>query len=101
AGAAGLSCIQGNYFPELVVWMCNHYNDTAVENLVTKVHTFFCENMELMHATYPASAKYVLQKRGLPIDDYCRNGSTVGSANVLIELDQLVLEAEALQGQLT
>ena len=27
AGAAGLSCIQGNFFPELIVWLCEHYND--------------------------------------------------------------------------
>ena len=27
AGAAGLSCIQGNFFPELIVWLCDHFND--------------------------------------------------------------------------
>src|SRR5690606_20220606 len=24
-GSAGLSCIQGNYYPELVVWLCQNY----------------------------------------------------------------------------
>ena len=27
AGSAGLSCIQGNYFPELIVWLCQQYNN--------------------------------------------------------------------------
>ncbi|RZK87947.1 MAG: dihydrodipicolinate synthase family protein, partial [Pedobacter sp.] len=35
AGSSGLSCIQGNYFPELIVWLCDHYND---ESLVEEVN---------------------------------------------------------------
>lgn len=86
AGSAGLSCIQGNYFPELVVWLCNHYADNSEQ--VQKVQQFFADNMAVMHDTYPASAKYVLQKRGLAITQVCRNGSV--NAEDTKPLDELL-----------
>jgi 4-hydroxy-tetrahydrodipicolinate synthase len=92
AGSAGLSCIQGNYFPELVVWLCNHHAETSPE--LDAVQNFFVRNMDVMHATYPASAKYILKKRGLTLTTTCRNGSALGE-NVE-PLDALLEEYEAL-----
>ncbi|MCX6215816.1 hypothetical protein [Spirosoma sp.] len=88
AGSAGLSCIQGNYFPELIVWLCNHYNDDSAE--VDKVQQFFARNMEVMHDTYPASAKYILEKRGLGISQICRNSSEVRNTSDYDDLDTLL-----------
>ncbi len=67
AGAMGLSCIQGNYFPELVVWLCNNFDNEKVEEQMAKVQTFFDENIDIMHDVYPITAKYILQKRGINI----------------------------------
>ena len=67
AGAAGLSCIQGNYFPELIVWLCDHYQAPEYKAEVQKLQQFLIEKMDIMHSVYPAVAKYYLQKRGLPI----------------------------------
>lgn len=67
AGAMGLSCIQGNYFPELVVWLCQHYNNPAEADNVARVQQFFVDTMDVIHHTYPISAKYVLQQRGFDI----------------------------------
>ncbi len=86
AGSAGLSCIQGNYFPELVVWLCDHYLDDSPE--VGAVQQFFTENMDVMHDTYPASSKYILRKRGLNIGPVCRNGSFLNR-----EVDRKALDA--------
>ncbi|QBQ40665.1 dihydrodipicolinate synthase family protein [Sphingobacterium psychroaquaticum] len=61
AGSRGLSCIQGNYFPELVVWLCNNFNDDVQQDKVDEVQQFFIDNMDVMHYAYPASAKYYLQ----------------------------------------
>lgn len=96
AGSAGLSCIQGNYFPELVVWLCKHYDNTERAPLVAAVQTFFQENMDVMHQTYPASAKYILQQRGMKIGLRCRNGSVVPNEAVFKQLDALLQQAEAL-----
>lgn len=88
AGSAGLSCIQGNYFPELIIWLCDHYNDDSEE--VDKVQQFFAQNMGVMHNTYPASAKYILGKRRLGISQICRNGSEVRNKSDYDDLDTLL-----------
>lgn len=72
AGAAGLSCIQGNFFPELIVWLCNNYDHPSLQQQVTAVQQFFIENMEVMHNVYPTISKYYLQKRGFNISTFTR-----------------------------
>lgn len=94
SNAAGLSCIQGNYFPELIVWLCNHYDEDSEE--VGKVQQFFAQNMDVMHDTYPASAKYILEKRGLGITQICRNGSALRNAADYENLDALYDEFKEL-----
>lgn len=88
AGSAGLSCIQGNYFPELVVWLCDHYAEDLAE--VGEVQDFFIRNMDIMHDTYPASAKYILKKRGLDIGIFCRTDSELAQAEYHRGLDLLL-----------
>jgi 4-hydroxy-tetrahydrodipicolinate synthase len=72
AGSSGLSCIQGNYFPELIVWLCDHYNDLSVAEEVEVVQQFLIDNMDVMHNVYPTVSKYFLQKRGLNISTFTR-----------------------------
>lgn len=92
AGSAGLSCIQGNYFPELVVWLCNNYNNPEPQEQVQLVQQFFIDEMEVMHRHYPQSAKYFLQQAGLPVTTYVRNkgGSEVPEL-VKKEMEELAL----------
>lgn len=90
AGAAGLSCIQGNYFPELIAWLCNNYDLPEKVGHVEQVQAFLIENMEIMHATYPRSAKYILQKRGLGINLYCRVNNPTPDADTREKLDTLL-----------
>lgn len=73
SGSAGLSCIQGNYFPELVVWLCKNYNNELLKKEVQYVQHFFIEEMDVMHKNYPQSAKYYLQLIGLPVTTYTRS----------------------------
>jgi len=72
AGVAGLSCIQGNFFPELIVWLCNKYNNQSLNQQVAAVQQFFIQNMEVMHHVYPTISKYYLQKRGFDISTFTR-----------------------------
>lgn len=96
AGSAGLSCIQGNYFPELVVWLCDNYANTEKQAEVAKVQEFFVTNMDVMHDTYPASAKYILGQRGLSIGLSCRNGSVLPGEETKKQLDVLLQDFEHL-----
>lgn len=72
AGAAGLSCIQGNFFPELIVWLCTNYDNPQLASEVARVQQFFIQNMGVMHDVYPTIAKYSLRQRGLEISTFTR-----------------------------
>jgi len=86
AGASGLSCIQGNYFPELVVWLCNNYNNQQLTTEVNRVQQFFIDQMDVMHNVYPITAKYYLQKSGLNISTFTRRND-VGNFDAKIKQD--------------
>ena len=91
AGSSGLSCIQGNYFPELIVWLCDHYDDEGLREEVALVQQFLINNMEAMHTIYPVVSKYFLQKRGLNISTYTRRNvgeltsEVVKAVNILFD----------------
>ncbi len=78
SGSAGLSCIQGNYFPELVVWLCNNYDNPGLQEQVQLVQQFFIDEMEVMHDEYPSSAKYYLWKKGMLMSTYTRQSEGSG-----------------------
>ncbi|MFI5158798.1 MAG: dihydrodipicolinate synthase family protein [Sphingobacteriales bacterium] len=84
AGAAGLSCIQGNFFPELIVWLCDNYNNEQLKNEVDRVQQFFIDNMDVMHNVYPIISKYYLQQRGLNISTFTRRND-IGVFDASIE----------------
>lgn len=89
-GAAGLSCIQGNFFPELVVWLCQHYNQQNRLMEVQRVQQFFIEHMDLMHTNYPVIAKLYLQKkRGIVINSHSRTAGKQRNNTLLENLDKL------------
>ncbi|GAB1464431.1 dihydrodipicolinate synthase family protein [Pedobacter sp.] len=80
AGSSGLSCIQGNFFPELLVWLCNNYNNASLTHEVVLAQQFFIDQMDVMHDVYPTVAKYYLQKRGLAISTFTRRAG-IGEFN--------------------
>ena len=66
-GAKGMSSISGNFYPEILVWMCEHANDTHRQEDVRWLQGELSRVDPLIHVAYPMSAKYFLQKRGLPV----------------------------------
>ena len=101
AGSAGLSCIQGNFFPELIVWICDNYNDASKSEELAAVQQFLESNMGVMHDVYPVVAKYALQKRGLSISNFTRR--EVGNFTPIVKnaVDQLQNEYDILQNELS
>ncbi|HTM97815.1 MAG TPA: dihydrodipicolinate synthase family protein [Pedobacter sp.] len=96
AGSAGLSCIQGNYFPELIVWLCDHYNDISLTEEVAIVQQFIIDNMDVMHNVYPVVSKYFLQKRGLNISTFTRREVGVFTPAVVKKVEKLFDDYTAL-----
>ncbi len=100
AGAAGLTCIQGNYFPELITWICNHFSDPALEEEVQLAQRFLTRNMEVMHAAYPLVAKYFLQKRGIRMELNTRKRGVHFSDNEKQKMDLLFDNYQVLQREI-
>ncbi len=68
AGAKGISAICGNLYPEIVSWMCAHFNDSDKQEDVVYIQQQITQTEDLLAKHYPLSAKYFLgKKRGLPI----------------------------------
>jgi len=89
AGSAGLSCIQGNYYPELVVWLCENYNNPSAYEQVAMVQQFFADHMQVMHHVYPMVAKYFLQKRALEISTFTRRFVGVFDEGIKRDISEL------------
>jgi 4-hydroxy-tetrahydrodipicolinate synthase len=67
AGAKGMSAISGNFYPEIMVWLCNNANNPNAEDDVQWMQEELNKVDPLIHVAYPLSAKYFLYKRGLPL----------------------------------
>lgn len=100
AGSAGLSCIQGNFFPEVIVWLCANYNNPDQQVGIARVQQLLIETMPVIHYAYPTVAKYYLQKRGFPISLYTRRKVEECTAAVKTEVDALYERVEALSKEL-
>jgi len=72
AGAKGLSSIAGNFYPEIMVWMCDHATDPSKHEQVRWLQDEISKADPIIHEAYPMSAKYFLKKRGLPIHTVSR-----------------------------
>jgi len=66
-GAKGMSSISGNFYPEVMVWMTENANDPSKQEEVAWLQSELTRVDPLIHIAYPMSAKYFLQKRGLPV----------------------------------
>ena len=100
AGSAGLSCIQGNFFPELIVWLCDNYDNKEQEDEVNNVQQFLIDNMDVMHNVYPIVAKYWLNKRGLKISTITRRSVGVFSPSIRKQVEKLYSSYDHLQSDI-
>jgi 4-hydroxy-tetrahydrodipicolinate synthase len=67
SGAKGMSSISGNFYPEVMVWMVNNATNPDKQEDVKWLQEELTKVDPLIHIAYPMSAKYFLQKRGLPV----------------------------------
>lgn len=100
AGSAGLSCIQGNFFPEMIVWLCDNYANESLKTEVDMIQQFLIDNMNVMHQVYPTIAKYCLHKRGLNISTITRRNVGVFSPSTRKKIENLYGAYSNLQSKL-
>jgi len=69
AGAKGMSPICGNFYPEIVSWMCNNVTNPDKLEDVKYIQAQLNKTEDtVIGQNYPLNAKYFLYKRGLPIE---------------------------------
>ncbi|GAB3955119.1 hypothetical protein GCM10028805_41760 [Spirosoma harenae] len=100
AGSAGLSCIQGNFFPELIVWLCQNYNNVELQNDVAKVQQFLIDSMDVIHNVYPTVSKYFLQLRGFNMSTYTRRNVGTFTPEIAKQVEGLFSAYTRLQEEL-
>jgi 4-hydroxy-tetrahydrodipicolinate synthase len=93
-GAKGMSAISGNFYPEILVWMCNHVGDPTKEKEVMWLQSELDKTEVLISKVYPMSSKYFLSKRAISVHQVCRSSShplTVQQKQTLDEIYQTFL----------
>lgn len=93
-GAKGMSSISGNFYPEILVWMCNNATNPEKIEEVKWLQSELSRVDSLIHIAYPMSAKYFLRKRGLHIRTISRAHAlelTPGQKNTLDEIHESFL----------
>lgn len=75
AGASGMSAISGNFYPEILIWMCNNATNPEKQAEVRYIQEQITKTEAVIGKNYPLSSKYFLQKRGLPIELITRKGN--------------------------
>lgn len=88
-GAKGMSCIAGNLYPELFSWMCTYATDPSKQEDVKWLQSELTRADSIISQGYPTSAKYFLQKRGVPIEPICRSTKTPLSTEQKQALDDI------------
>ena len=68
AGAKGMSPICGNFYPEIVTWMCDNATNPNKQEDVAFIQAEISRTEDIIGKDYPLSAKYFLKKRGVPIE---------------------------------
>jgi 4-hydroxy-tetrahydrodipicolinate synthase len=76
AGAAGMSAIAGNCYPDIFVWMCANATDPAKKDKVEWLQKEMTRMDDIVLQHYSRSARYFLQKRGLTIREFTRTNPT-------------------------
>jgi len=88
-GAKGMSAISGNFYPEMLVWMCNHAGNPAKEKEVQWLQSELEKTEELISKVYPMSSKYFLGKRGIPLHPISRSSTQALTAQQKQTLDDV------------
>jgi len=67
-GAKGMSCIAGNFYPEVFAWMCSHFSLPERHDDVEWLQSELTRADRIISSGYSLSAKYFLKQRGLDIN---------------------------------
>jgi len=88
-GAAGMSPISGNFYPEIIRWICDHALEADKVDDLEWIQQELIETEKIISRGYPNSAKYFLKKRGLPIEILSRSNKNELTSDERQDLDKV------------
>ena len=88
-GAKGMAAISGNFYPEILAWMCKNATNPDKQNEVKYIQEQLTKTEAVIGDNYPLSSKYFLQKRGLPIELISRKSAKPLTAKQKNTLDEI------------
>lgn len=75
-GAKGMSCIAGNFYPEIFSWMCDRVVRNPQHEDLEWIQGELTRTDSVISQGYSLTAKHFLQKRGVPITVNSRKKNT-------------------------
>ncbi|MBT98191.1 MAG: dihydrodipicolinate synthase family protein [Dehalococcoidia bacterium] len=92
-GGDGFCGISGNFYADLYVWLCEHFDKEP--ETARRLHRFLSVAERAIGVDYPVSAKLFLSRSGLPIRSDCRAKSATfdeRDLRILRDLEGMVAE---------
>ncbi|WP_375584041.1 dihydrodipicolinate synthase family protein [Cyclobacterium xiamenense] len=99
-GAAGLSPIAGNYYPEVIAWICQHAADSERKREVDWLQEKVREMETRITANYQLSSRYYLRKSGLPMELTSRGANQPLTSEQRLVVDRAYAEVQEWKDQL-
>lgn len=97
---AGMSCIAGNYYPELFSYLWKNGRDKEISESVKKVNDFILANKSVIGKKYSIAAKHFMNLRGLDLKVNSRNTTATLDSTEKARLEQLWKELSNLGKEL-
>lgn len=99
-GGAGISCIAGNFYPELFSYLWAKGRKRKVLRSVQKANAFILANDRVIGNKYPRAAKYFMNLRGLDLTINTRKNTPELNSTDKEKLDQLWEDLQNLSSEL-
>jgi 4-hydroxy-tetrahydrodipicolinate synthase len=94
-GGAGLSPIAGNFYPEIITWLCDHASDPKKKSDVDWLQQELREAEKKIGSQYQLGARYFLSKRGFSTPLFSRGTPGPLAAEQAKVLDDLLVKVSA------
>jgi len=95
AGGSGYTGIAANFYPNLLSWMCKHFNDET--ELVNELQIFLTEKQSVVNHKYLQNAKVFLKISDVDIEKTSRINNhefTMAEVRDLVELKEEIVKFE-------
>ena len=100
-GGAGLSPIAGNYYPEVIAWICDNAGDSGKKEQVDWLQDKVRDMERRITANYMLSSRYYLNKEGLGLEIVSRRAKNPLTSDQQTVVDKCYAEVQGWKQKLS